>query len=384
MTAPGGVRVLFANPGADMYGSDRMALEAVRGLLSSGHRVLFTSSTDGPLTEAVRETGVQVRIVPPLVLRREMVSPTGFLAFLISAVRDLPRMNELVRRSKPDVVFANTVSLPFWSIVARLNRIPSIVYVHEAEASMNALAHRLLLLPLNLASGVIYNSATSRLVSGVPRLEKRQQTRVVHNGVLGPPSVTPPREKIDSPLRVAYLGRLSPRKGVDLLVDAVALLREKGTNVEAEIVGDVFPGYEWYEDDLRDQIHALELYDRVRLSGFLADVWPALARADVLVVPSRLDESFGNVVIEGALSARPVLAANHSGLREAARGLASATLIPNDDSAAIAAGLESVRDDWEGLRVAALRDAEFAAERYSPSSFRRRLVGAFLTLAHMG
>ena len=66
------------------------------------------------------------------VVRKGVLSPTGFLGFLVAALRDLPRMNALVRRSKPDVLFVNTVSLPFWSIVARLNHIPAIVYIHEA------------------------------------------------------------------------------------------------------------------------------------------------------------------------------------------------------------------------------------------------------------
>jgi hypothetical protein len=107
---------------------------------------------------------------------------------------------------------------------------------------------------------------------------------------------------------------------VDLAIDAIDRLRSAGIDAELDIVGDVFRGYEWYERQLREQISRLALEDRVRIVGFQRMVWDIVSAADVAVVPSRGDESFGNVLIEALMCARPVVAADHSGLREASGG----------------------------------------------------------------
>ncbi len=103
-------------------------------------------------------------------------------------------------------------------------------------------------------------------------------------------------------------------------VDAVGILAERGVDAQLDVVGDAFPGYEWMVEDLTRRIDDAGTGDRVRLRGFDPEIWPHLARADVLVVPSRLDEPFGNVAVEGALAARPLIVSRTSGLIEAADG----------------------------------------------------------------
>ena len=376
--------VLIANPSADLYGSDRMALESARGLIAHGYRVVVTCSVDGPLVQAMRELGADVRVLPAPVVRKSMLRPLGLLALLAQTATALPRMHRLIREVRPQLVHANTVTIPLWTVSGRLSRTPVLVYVHEAEASLRPAARRLLTAPLRLANGVIYNSETSRRVSPVPALERRRRTRVVTNGVPGPEGVVDPRVEISPPLRAVFVGRLSPRKGPDLLIDAAGLLRDEGIDVEVELVGDVFPGYEWYESQLRRRAAELELEHRIDFGGFQPSVWAALARADVAVVPSRSDESFGNVVVEAALSGRPIVVADHSGLREASSGLDAAIRVPMDDAAAVADGLRRVRDEWQTLRTAAMRDAEYARAHYDPAGFQARLVEAVGRLGHRG
>ncbi len=132
---------------------------------------------------------------------------------------------------------------------------------------------------------MIFNSQTSRRVAGSAWLERRDRARVVPNGVAGPSAPTPARIRLDAPLRIVYVGRLSPRKGVDLVVDAVARLQGLGLAAELEIVGDVFPGYEWYEQSLRDRVSELAIGERVRFAGFQRSVWDRLSAADVAVLP---------------------------------------------------------------------------------------------------
>jgi glycosyltransferase involved in cell wall biosynthesis len=364
--------VLVANPSADLYGSDRMMLEAVRGLVGRGWRVVVTCSEAGPLIPPLRAAGAEIRVEPVPVLRKAMLNLKGLLHLVRQAAHGGPRMRRMIREERPDVVLVNTLTIPLWLVAARLARRPVVVHVHEAERSLARAKRRALTAPLALATMVVYNSEVSRQVCTVRRLEQRGRVRVVHNGVQGPDRASPARRHLEDPYRLVYIGRLSPRKGVDLVLAAAQRLTEGGVRTAVDLVGSVFPGYEWYEEQLREQVRTLQLNDRVAFHGFQDAVWPFLARADVVVVPSRLDESFGNVVIEALLAARPVVVSDHTGLREAASGFTAAVLAPSDDPVGLAD-----RKDY-GRR--AEEDAAAAGERYSPARFQSELASVLASV----
>lgn len=376
VSAARGRTVLIANPSADLYGSDRMMLEGVRGLVELGWHVVVTSSDDGPLIPLLRAAGADVVFLAAPVIRKSALRPGGLIRLLREIAVQTPRMRRLVADLDADVVMVNTVTIPFWLRAARRAGAASVVHVHEAESALSAPARTILTRPLRWANGVVFNSQTSRRVSGSAWLERRDRARVVLNGITGPDRPSPARIHLDGPVRVVYVGRLSPRKGVDLAIDAIDRLRAAGIDAELDIVGDVFRGYEWYERQLREQISRLGLEDRVRIVGFQRTVWNIVSAADVAVVPSRGDESFGNVLIEALMCARPVVAADHSGLREASGGLEAAVLVPTDDVEALASGLARVRDDWSAMRERAWRDAERVRLRHSPDTYHRALSDA--------
>lgn len=379
--APAAVRtVLVANPSADLYGSDRMILEAIEGLLEQGSRVVVTCSQRGPLVTRLEELGVDVYITEAPVIRKSMLSLRGMVHLTRTVVTEFPRMRRLINSVDADIVVANTLTLPFWTLAARSCRRPIIVYVHEAESSLSPAARTLLTAPLGLADGVIFNSETSRTTCRVRGLERRGQVRVVLNGVAGPSVPQPPRERIKGPVRLLFIGRLSPRKSPDLLIDAAAILRNSGVDNTVDIVGDVFPGYQWYEKQLRARVQTLGLEGTVRFLGFRSPVWEAINDADLMVVPSRGDESFGNVVIESLLSARPVIVADHTGLREAATSFESAVLVSPADPDAIAAGIHHVLQNWHGFREASLADSTIAQTKLGTNRFHEDFGRALVEL----
>jgi glycosyltransferase involved in cell wall biosynthesis len=106
-------------------------------------------------------------------------------------------------------------------------------------------------------------------------------------------------------LVAGYLGRLTPEKGLDVLLDAV-----EGTDVELLVAGD---GEDGYVDGLRARSGP-----RVQWRGRM-DPSALFAEIDVLVVPSQWREPFGLVVVEAARAGVPVLLADQPGLIEAAR-----------------------------------------------------------------
>lgn len=372
-TRRGAGTVLIAHPSADLYGSDRVMLETVDALVAAGRRVVVTLPADGPLVQLIEARGARVELCLSPVLRKSALRPVGMVKLLLETARSLPASISLIRRSGAAVVLVNTVTIPFWIPVARLVRRPVICHVHEAEASASSVIKRALALPLLLANKLIVNSRFSLgvLTSSFARLGRK--ATVVLNAVAGPEQPTLARAGLDGVVRLLYIGRLSPRKGPDVAIEAVNVLRARGVRASLDLVGAPFPGYEWFEQDLRDLVRRKDLGGAVTFHGFQSDVWPHLLSADVVVVPSVKDEPFGNTAVESVLSARPVVVSATSGLQEAVEGYGSAQQVRPADPDALADAIGRVHDDWPTFREKAFQDAHTAAERHAPAEYARRV-----------
>lgn len=369
----GATTTLFAHPGAELFGSDRMLLESVRGAVEAGGSCLVALPQHGPLEDALRAIGARVAIAPMLVLRRSLLRPRGWPRLVLDAVRGASAAWRLLGEARPSSVYVSTVTLPLWPVVARARGIPAVTHVHEAEASSGRLRNAVLYAPHLLARRTIANSAftAATMRRSLPALARG--CAVVPNGVEGPEHPRPPRASIDGPLRILFVGRLSPRKGPDVALRAAALLAERGIASTLDVVGAPFAGYEWFEDELRAAAAATPAV-RIRFHGFVDDVRPHLADADVLVVPSTAEESFGNAAIEGVLAMRPVVASDTSGLREAAEGCGSVRLVPPGDAAALADALQDVAERWASLVGEVGADRERVRSRHAPERYRAAIA----------
>jgi len=111
------------------------------------------------------------------------------------------------------------------------------------------------------------------------------------------------------PVRLGFLGRLVEAKGVDVALDAVRNLSDRGIFASFQIAG-IGP----HEGELRSKVSQMGLGDRVSFAGRLSpnDVPTFYKSIDLLIVPSITTagwkEQFGRVVIEAAASGVPVVA----------------------------------------------------------------------------
>lgn len=369
-----GRTVLAVHPGAEMFGSDRMFLESVIGLREAGSTVVAALPSDGPLVAELVKAGAIVRIVPMLVLRMKLLKPRGWPTLLGSAMRGLIRGWRLLGEVRPDAVYVSTIIIPQWPLLARLRRTKAISHVHEAEAAGSRLLNMALYLPHLASTRCIVNSEFTQEAIGGASAPLARRSEIVYNGVISTDSPTPPREHLEGALRLLYLGRLSPRKGPDLVIDAAARLGARGRPTAVTLLGTVFEGYEWYEEQLRDQAVARGI--DVEFAGFHHDIWPFLAASDVLIVPSRVEESFGNTAVEGVLALRPVIASDSGGLREAVEGYSAARLVAPDDAVAIALELESLAEGWAEVVGTMETGRQKALLRHAPEEYRARVAAA--------
>jgi GT2 family glycosyltransferase len=372
-------RVLVAHPGAELYGSDRMMLESVDGLLDAGLQVTVALPGPGPLVAELDRRGVRVELCAMPVLRKSALRPLGFLRLMVTAVRGAVPAVRLIRRHGTNGVYVSTVTVPSWLVLARLLRRPVICHVHEAERSAPRVVRQLLALPTRCAQRIVVNSEYSLDVLAEVSPGARSRALVIYNGVAGPDRPLHPRAGLTGPIRLLYVGRLSPRKGPDVALAAARLLVGRGMDVRLELLGAVFAGYEWFEQQLRADSVAADLAGRVQFSGFEPDVWPRLDAADIVLVPSTVDEPFGNTAVEAALAARPAVVSDTSGLREAAAGYQAAILVEPGDAHALADAVERIVADWSSYAAWAETDSVQMGERYSPARYRAEIADCVLT-----
>jgi glycosyltransferase involved in cell wall biosynthesis len=373
-----GRRVLVAHPSTELYGSDRVAAESVAAFAGAGWEVVAALPGTGPLTAVLEGLGARVVVVPAPVLRKALMSPRGLVTFGAAMARATLPMRRLLREVRPDVVYVSTVTVPGWLALGRGSGARVVCHVHEAEEALPRPVRLALAAPLLLAHDVIANSEASRavLLEDLPVLRRR--SRVVYNGVPGPGRAGPPRAALTGPIRLTLVGRVSPRKGTDVAVQALARLRSAGVDATLTLVGGVFPGYEWFERQVRAQAAAAGLTGHVTWAGVLPSVWDALAAADVALVPSRV-EPFGNAAVEAILACRPVVAGDTQGLREIVRPGVDGELAAPGDAGALADAVMRIVRDWPAAIARAEAARDRAASRFAPERYRRdlaELIGA--------
>jgi glycogen synthase len=184
--------------------------------------------------------------------------------------------------------------------------------------------------------------------------------------------------EVDRHRELIALGRLVSDKGFDLLLDALVLLARDGLTPRLTIAGD---GPE--RPRLERQVQRLGLLERVDFSGTVTG--EALVRLlnahQVLVVPSRYDEPFGIVALEGIACGCVVVGSAGGGLAEAI-GPCGRTF-PNGDVPALARALADLLCDADA-RTAHLRHAPAHLARHTSCAIAGRYLDVLAAVGERG
>jgi glycosyltransferase involved in cell wall biosynthesis len=368
--------VLVAHPSPDVYGSDLQLIESVTAMTADGMRVSVSLPAHGPLEALLTQAGASVSVLRVPVLRRAVLRPAGLVAFALATPLALVQMIRAIRRSRADVVYVNTVTIPLWLLAARLAGRRALCHVHEAEEAESRLVRIGLNSPILLATTVVTNSkASARALWGaLPRL--RGRTVVLANGVpeSAPSGIRP------EPGRIALVARLSPRKGIDVALDAVGVLRRQGREVHLQVCGTAFEGYEWFEQQLRERAALDDLAGTVTFSGYVNPTRPVLDAANIVLVPSRV-EPFGNTAVEAMLAGRPLIASDVQGLAEIVDDGRTGLLVRPGDPSALASAIALLLDDPEMATQLAHAAQLAAREHFGVERYRREISAIVSQLA---
>jgi glycogen(starch) synthase len=187
-----------------------------------------------------------------------------------------------------------------------------------------------------LRAAISWNSeAIKRMVTTPPFVEpviERVGHSVPRHGELYAAVVRDPAPEPE----VAFLGRVTPMKGVEVAIEAMALVRsEHGINASLVVLGPEDSGY---GAELRALAARLGIADAIVWRGQVTPEQAAaqLARSHALIVPSTWQEPFPLVTIEGAFARVPLIASDVGGIGEGMHDEEHALLFAAGDAAAAA------------------------------------------------
>lgn len=173
------------------------------------------------------------------------------------------------------------------------------------------------------------------------------------------------------PVRLAFVGRFTRVKGVDVLADAIDRLAAQGLSFQLRLAAD----------PARDEAARDRLGRHGELLGKLPhDQLPALYRwADALVLPSRFD-SFGLVVLEALACGLPVIVSDRVGAKDFVEHGVNGLILPSGDADALATSLAAFASDpaplraMRGAALASARDAEWTQYRTCAAATLGRIL----------
>jgi len=186
----------------------------------------------------------------------------------------------------------------------------------------------------------LFESIYSRDIFHAKVAKPNGTVRVVHNGIAEADFnlIEPAADATD----ILFVGELRAIKGIDVLIDAVALLHQQGRRVSATIVGSG-PA----EGALRATVEVRGLTGDVRFLPAMP-ARRAFSLGRMMVVPSR-SESLPYVVLEAAGAGLPLIATQVGGIPEIF-GADSGRLIPPENAPALAAAIATTLEDPEESR----------------------------------
>src|SRR5262245_16099801 len=360
-------------------GIPRVAAALSKALARRGHRVtvcatdawcaasrLADAGRPGPRLRAwaPREDcdGVELRIFPNLsnrlAWRLNFFQPVGLRRFLRARARDFDIAHVHGHHHLPGAVAAaelRRAGVPY--LVAPNGTAPRIERRRLAKAAFDA----------TLGRGLLSGAARALAVTQAERVQlealgvEPERIAVLPNPLdldeFGSAAAAPRPDRCAG--RVVYLGQLTPRKLVDVLVRAVARLPEAASLVIAGGDGGC-------ERPLRALVRRLGLDARVRFAGLLRGRarLELLASADAVAYAGR-DEIFGLVPLEALLCGTPVVVADDSGCGEIVRSVGGGLLVPPGDAGALARALAALLAEPELWHERALRSADAIRRLFS-------------------
>jgi L-malate glycosyltransferase len=297
------MKILFVNHTASLTGAPISCFHLMTRL-GDDFLPVFATKEKGPVTGWLKEAGIKYYTL----------QKKGFLG-----IKYIFNFVKIMKSEKIDILHLNTLT-PFCKyagIAGFLLRIPVVWFVRENP--MISRSKRLRFWLKMLSSKIIFVDRDTRETL-LP--DKRSRIEIIYNGVdldiFRPFKSTVLFDKfdIDAGNRlIGYIGLITQRKGLEYLIKAFSLIKEKYNKCQLIIIGGYKKNDESYFSGIMELIKELHLESDIFLTGELSDISYPLNSLDIIVLPS-LEERCSRTLLESLATAKAIVATKVGGTPE--------------------------------------------------------------------
>ena len=373
MSSPGGpIRCAFVNHYSGYGGAEFMLLRLLERLDRSRVVPIVFAATDGLLVEEARALGVDTRVVPVSPALLEVArGGSGSRGGALAAAAALPvaslRLAREIARARTDVVVTNSAKAHVYgSLAGWLARRPVVWRIHDTMDSADFAGSTRKLL-LEIGRRVPRRVLAVSDACGLPLIQggiPAERVTTLYNGIdLAVLRADASRLGVSTSngmATIGSIGRLTPMKGHEVVIDAAARLLHQGVQARFIIAGAPAREAPEHLAALRERVERLGIADRVELISPFDDLATVLSALDVLVHASVLPDSLPTTVIESMALGKPVVATYLGGVPELVRDNETGFLIPPNDPirmAEVVAGLIAAPETRASVGRAAFEEA---------------------------
>ncbi|SPA44876.1 glycosyltransferase family 4 protein [Cupriavidus taiwanensis] len=299
--------------------------------------VLIPNPSHGKMPEVLAQHGIKWCEVPSMkwYIAQQDHDVPSYMSQLLPRAEEYA---EALRLIQADIAIVNTLTNLEGALGCFEANLPYVLWAHGViDSSMiagtPAVRASFDKVALNLASHIV---TCSEWTSAFFRdLVPHKTVQTIHNWT----DMRADGDVQRRPGTFCALSTLEPHKGIDILIEAAAILKKQGLPVKVELYA---AGHS--EKQLRELTSQLGVDDVVEFRGRVADVQRVYQSCTATIMPSFV-EPFGMVAIESMSVGTPVIASAAGGLTEIIEDGISGILVPPGDAVALASAMREVFED---------------------------------------
>ena len=304
------MKVLLLDQYSDPGGAQRMLLDLLAGMRTRGWNAAVGLPGKGEICDRIHRLGFETAHIDCGPYKSSRKSAVDLRRFFSEVPRLAGQIRNLVDRFDPQLVYINGPRLLPAAAVAHFSR-PVLFHAHNRVSQRGA----------RFIAGMSLRHLNARVVAVCEMVAKSWRPfagpgrlSVIYNGVAGPVDL-PARNAIGGPPRIGCVGRISPEKGQREFLEAAARIHRAVPDARFIVCGAPLfadPIAIEYERKIREAAAGMP----VEFTGWVDDVYTAIANLDLLLVPSVWPEPNPRVVLEAFAAGLPVIAFRAGGVPE--------------------------------------------------------------------
>ena len=319
------LKILHIDPEKEWGGGETEVIDLLDYLSSWKHENHLLCHPDGLLMDRVEKK--KTVTIFPISIRNDL------------DIRAVPFLRRLIHKEAYDIVHFHTKRAHALSL-----------YLDHARPEMRFVVTRRMDYPIKQKwyNRYLYN----RCVDGIIALSRniadvlvnagidREKIRVIYTGINPEPFQKAATVKPGNPVSlIGTTAVLEERKGYQYLLEAAALLKQKGFQFKYRFAGE---GSQ--REALQNLTVKLGLKEEVVFEGFVSDIPRFLSPIDVFVLPS-LYEGMGVAILEAMAAAKPVVGTTVGGIPELVADGVTGFLVPPRNARALARAISRLLSD---------------------------------------